>query len=781
MDNFAILNGGEPSLEQDVNQLIATALRFSHDGQIDLALEIARRAVDLFAHSDQCWLALGQILRDSSQLGAADNAYVQAIGCNPDRAEGWIARGVIAFQTGNNGNACSFLKRSVAILDERPEGYNRQLLFQALHALGMARLVTHNWQDAIANFTRALDLNPTGLACGFNLAEAWISAGYSSDDNLMGDQHFLARIPMAVQIALKARCALNAGELGAAEPILEALIALAPDEAWPYSALASLRMLQMQPELAEPLLREAVCLQPSDTTIIHDYSIALARLYRYAEADALMSRLIERGRQHSRIFCNRAVQRASMGLIDLARGDLSRARDILAANQLSEPLNRADFCNDQRPRDEEVGILRTEASLLPYMEQTSGQDLRNAMTALGNRLPRDHQRRFLPPSQPERKLRVGLLSNTLRRHPVGWLTLAGIERLDRTQFDVVCFGRYEQSDAVAQRFAARATEWHAIEGMSDINAANFVSSQSIDILIDMGGYGDAGLIQAAAFKPAPVQIKWVGMQCATTGLPEIDWMITDRWETPAGFERFYSERLLKLPDGYVCYTPPDYAPVPSVLPAISTGHVTFGCFNNVTKLSDKTLYLWTRILARVPQSRLVLRCPQFSQEAIADAFLRRWTRLGIDPARLTILGRAAHPDFIAGYRSIDIALDPAPYSGGLTTCEALYMGVPVVTLAGEFFAARHSASHLSNVGLHDWVTDSADGYVERAVTAANDINSLSALRLGLRAQMLASPLCDAARFGRNLGIALRQAWRSACEDAAPADLKNLNQHNAVAA
>jgi predicted O-linked N-acetylglucosamine transferase (SPINDLY family) len=182
-----------------------------------------------------------------------------------------------------------------------------------------------------------------------------------------------------------------------------------------------------------------------------------------------------------------------------------------------------------------------------------------------------------------------------------------------------------------------------------------------------------------------------------------------------------------------------------MLPAISADHVTFGCFNNVTKLSDKTLDLWKRVLARVPQSRLVLRCRQFSQEAIADAFMRRWTLLGIDPARLTILGRTAHPDFIAGYRAIDIAPDPLPYSGGLTTCEALYMGVPVVTFAGEFFAARHSASHLSNVGLHDWVTDSAEGYVERAVTAANDIHGLSALRSGLRSQMLASPLCAAPR------------------------------------
>ncbi len=765
----------------DADRLVAAALQFNQDGQLDLALSIAQRAVALFNHHDQCWMALGQIHRGCNRLADARDAYAQATTCNPHNGEAWIARGVIAYQMDDNDRALEFLHKAISILENQPKNPGDQRLYQTLHALGIACMRNKDWPNAITHFSRALELNPTGLACGFSLAEAWISAGYCCDHQLLDDKYFLDQITIAIEFGLKARQAMNAGQLAIAEPILEALIALAPGEVWPYSALASVRMLQMQPELAEPLLSEAVRLQPGDTTLIHDYSVALARLYRYAEAETLMSRLIERGDRQSLTFCNRAVQRTSMGLIDLARDDLRRAREIFAADRPANPLDFAAFNDDQQSSDHDLGILRTEASLLPYMEQTSADDLRQTMIALGDRLPRDHRRRYPSPAQPERKLRIGLLSNTLRRHPVGWLTLAGIEQLDRDEFDVVCFGRYEQSDAVAQRYAARALEWHPIEGMNDVDAADFVSRQLIDILIDMGGYGDAGRVQVAAFKPAPVQMKWVGMQCSTTGLREIDWMITDRWETPAGFERFYSERLLRLPDGYVCYTPPDYAPMPSILPALSAKHVTFGCFNNVTKLSDKTLLLWKRILSRVPHSRIVLRCPQFSQDAIADIFMRRWVRLGLDPARLTILGRTAHPDFIAGYRAIDIALDPVPYCGGLTTCEALYMGVPVVTLAGEFFAARHSVSHLSNVGLHDWVTDSADDYVERAVTAATNIEQLAAIRSGLRSQMLASPLCDAPRFGRNLGAGLRQAWRGACADRDSAILKNPNQHNAVAA
>ena len=739
-----------PQSAPEAEQLVATALRFAHEGQGDLALTIAERAVGLFTGSEQCWLTLAQMRRDAQQWTEADSAYAQALHVNPTRIEAWLARGVIASQRNQGARARNFLHRAIALLDAAPPDQNARLLFQALHTLGIVALHQGDDEQAIASLRRALVVEPTSLTCGFDLAHAWISAGFCAEADLLNDPPFTALIPPALHLGLRARAALSAGQLDDAEPMLDALMALAPDETWPYAAQAALMMLRMQPERAEPLLCDALRLQPNDPTLIHDYAIALSRLYRYAEAEALMTRLIDQAGPHLRTLCNRAVQRASMGLLSAAQDDLQQARSISASSN-----------------EAALELCRTEASLLPYMDETSGADLRRAMTALSRHVPReDHPRRAIA-DQPDRKLRIGLLSNTLRRHPVGWLTLAGIEQLDRNAFDVICFGRFEPTDAIAQRYAARAQDWHAIEGLSDRDVATYIADRAIDILIDMGGFGDAGRIAVAAYRPAPVQIKWVGMQCATTGMPEIDWMISDRWETPLGFEPFYTERLLRLPDGYVCYTPPDYAQTPSALPARAAGHVTFGCFNNVTKLSDRTLDLWRQILTRLPTARLALRCPQFSQQPITDAFLRRWATLGIDPARLTILGRTAHPAFLAGYQKIDIALDPVPYSGGLTTCEALYMGVPVVTLAGEFFAARHSVSHLSNVGLEEWATATAEAYIERAVAAATDLTALSALRAGLRAQMLASPLCDAPRFGRNFGHALRQAWHSACTEAAP--------------
>jgi len=307
---------------------------------------------------------------------------------------------------------------------------------------------------------------------------------------------------------------------------------------------------------------------------------------------------------------------------------------------------------------------------------------------------------------------------------------------------------------------------HRIEGLDNAGIAALIAAQDIDILIDLSGFCDGGRAPVMAYRAAPVQMKWVGSQASTTGVAEIDWMISDRWETPPGYEDFYTEKLLRLADGYVCYRPPAHAPAVGNLPALANSHVTFGCFNNLAKLTDDTLRLWAVLLDRLPTARLTLRCPQFSETNVRERFPARAQALGLDPSRLILEGRASHREFIASYRGIDIALDPYPYSGGLTTCEAMFMGVPVITLAGDFFAARHSVSHLSNVGLTVCIATTPDEYIDRAVALASDLPALAALRTGLRARVLASPLCDAPRFGRSLGAGLRTAWHRYCNDQA---------------
>ncbi len=530
---------------------------------------------------------------------------------------------------------------------------------------------------------------------------------------------------------------------------LEAATVLAPDSLVAVKLLAG--VLARTPRLreAETALRRASELDPDDPWLRNNHATVLMRMHHHAWGRALLLELIERHGEDPLVLCNLANATACLGLQDEAVGVARRA--IALAPHAGLP--RRALCNT-----------------LPYSDGITGATMLSALRDCAERLPRAALGAFANDRDPERKLTVGLLSGTLKTHPVGWLTVAGIETLDPARFAVICLVQNAvHADPIARRFRTAAQDWVDVDALDDVALATRARDLGIDVLIDLGGYGDAARMAACAHRLAPVQVKWVGMQNHSTGLPEIDWFITDRWETPPELEHVYSERLLRLPDGYVCYSPPGYAPDIGPLPALANGHVTFGCFNNLAKITPRVIATWAEVLHRVPRSRLVLKTHQFQDRPTADRVRAAFAGHGIDAGRVEQRGSSPHRAFMGEYGQIDIVLDPFPYSGGLTTCEALWMGVPTVTLPGEIFASRHSMSHLSNVGLTDWVARDEPDYVALAVAKATDLPALAALRAGLRPRMKASPLCDAPRFGRNLGAALRHAWRAWCEAFSPVE------------
>ena len=405
-------------------------------------------------------------------------------------------------------------------------------------------------------------------------------------------------------------------------------------------------------------------------------------------------------------------------------------------------------------------------SALVYSDGIPGSAITDAARGCAERIPRAVPMLLANAPEPDRKLTIGLLSGMLKTHPVGWLTIAGLEALDPAAFRLVALTHNTWSDMLARRFRAIMQQWDDISTLNDEAVSRRARECGVDILIDLGGYGEGSRISACAQRLAPVQIKWVGMQSCTTGMPDIDWMLTDRWETPPELAHLYTERLLVMPDGYICYSPPPYAPDIGALPALANRHITFGCFNNLAKVTPRVIETWARVLRRVPGSRMVLKTHQFTDAETRSRVIAAFASHRIAAERLELRGPSDHRAFIGEYNGIDIVLDPFPYSGGLTTCEALWMGVPTVALAGEIFAARHSVSHLSNAGLADWVAPTIDAYVALAVTKASDVAALAGLRSGMRAQVRASPLCDGPRFGRNLGAMLRFAWQDWCSRAA---------------
>jgi protein O-GlcNAc transferase len=525
---------------------------------------------------------------------------------------------------------------------------------------------------------------------------------------------------------------------------LEAAAALAPDAGQVAALLGEVLARANRVREAEAALRRASELDPDNGQYRDAHAMIMLRLYRHAEARDEILASIERNGERPGELCNLANATTCLGMQDeavrLVRRTIALAPDTV--------WPRRALCN-----------------ALPYCDGTTGTELLAAYKDCSRLLPREHLPTFANIRDPNRSLTIGLLSGSLKSHPVGWLTVAGFETLDPTAFSMVCLVQNAAQDWMARRFRSLASGWHDVDALSDTALATKAREIGIDVLIDLGGYGEAGRMTACAHRLAPVQVKWVGMQSHSSGLAEMDWIITDRWETPSELEHAYSERPLRLPDGYVCYSPPPYAPDVGPLPALGNGYITFGCFNNLAKITPRVITTWCTILHRVAGARLVLKTHQYAVAETATRVRCAFSERGIASDRIELRGPSGHRAFLAQYNDIDVVLDPFPYSGGLTTCEALWMGVPTVALPGETFASRHSASHLSNAGLADWVTPDLEAYMALAVQRASDIAALAGLRAELRARVKASPLCDAPRFGCSLGAALRHAWRAWCEPA----------------
>jgi len=367
---------------------------------------------------------------------------------------------------------------------------------------------------------------------------------------------------------------------------------------------------------------------------------------------------------------------------------------------------------------------------------------------------------------PERKLRIGYVSPDLRQHSVAYFLLPLLEHRDRDQFHVTAYSNSVVTDQVSERIHRCVDSWCSIAGASDEQVAERIRADRIDILVDLAGHTADHRLLVFARKPAPVQITWVGYP-GSTGLDAMDYRISDPLADPPGdMSRLSTEQVLLLPQTTWCYVPLSGAPDVAPLPALTAPGVTFGSFNNFGKISPATLDMWAEILRRTPGSRLVLKNVAMRNPAAMTQAREQFADRGITDDQLQLLS----PDpslleHLTQYNRIDISLDTFPYHGTTTTCEALWMGVPSVTLSGPNHASRPGVSLLSNVGLRDLVATTPREYVDTAVRLAGDLPRLADIRAGLRQRMLESPLMDGISFARDMEACYQQAWRTWCREA----------------
>jgi protein O-GlcNAc transferase len=362
---------------------------------------------------------------------------------------------------------------------------------------------------------------------------------------------------------------------------------------------------------------------------------------------------------------------------------------------------------------------------------------------------------------PDRRLRIGYVSADYRSHAVAHFLENVFAAHDRSAVELICYSNTRDEDATTLRFKSLADGWRSIVALDDAAAAALIRADGIDILVDLSGHTEGERLGVFAGKPAPIQCTWLGYY-ATTGLPEMDYIIADRFVLPVEHEALYCEAPFRLPDSYLCFTPPDLPVAVNELPALRNGFITFGCCNNVLKLNKRVIALWSDLLLGMPEARLVLRHGFLSVAAVRDEIARQFAEAGVAADRLDLRAGTDRAGLLATYNDIDIALDPFPYGGGTTTAEALWTGVPVVSLRGDRFAGRVSESMLTTVGLPELAAADAAGYIVTATALAADLPALAALRGRLRRMVVESPLCDANRFTRNLESAYRAMWRRWC-------------------
>jgi protein O-GlcNAc transferase len=658
--------------------------------------------------------------------------------------------------------------------------------------LGALLASRRRWPEAKAAYERALRLQPRLSGAHNNLGNALLALGEPAQALDAFDVALALQPGLTAALGNRARALLALGRHEDAARAFEQAIALRPADAGLHGHAAAAWAAAGRRDEAVARLREAVTLAPTDTAhrfalgnVLHETGDAAGALDAWEAVLALDA-------GHAEAACNLALLRprrgeavltaalatgltgdrlaavlANLGGLRAQQGRQAEAvatyRQALDETPSSTPAlnNLAQALKHLGELDEADAVLGRLIELEPalltarsdrlllraYRQRHAGQagSLRAEAQAFGQVAAAPTVAR---PGRAAGLLRVGLVSADLRGHPVGRLAEAWLPALaQRCQLFV--YANHVADDGLTQRLQVAVPRWLRVTDWDDEALAQRIAADGIDVLVDLNGHTGGHRLGMFARRPALHQFSWLGY-AGSTGLAEMDGFIGDGWLLPAGAEDGFVEPLLRLPDSFTVYAPP--AEAPDV--AVRAGPVCFGSFNALHKLGDEVLALWARVLEAVPGSRLLLKAPGLQHEAGRAALLGRWPG---DAARLDLQGPGPLADYFATFGRVDIALDPFPHSGGMTTLDGLWMGVPVLTLPGPAPISRQGLSFMQTLGLApDWVAVDEDDFLRLAVRQASDRAGLAALRAGLRARMAASPLCDAERFATDW-LALVQA------------------------
>ena len=658
-------------------------------------------------------------------------------------------------------------------------------------------------------------LNPDAAAEEANLAlrdAEWAERAGLRDRAVAAYRRVLALFPDVWEVHNNlANLLLELGRPAEALQSAQAAVALRPGDPLVQANVGRAFVKLDQPEQAVPHLRAALRIQPGMHQLRDMLAAALLDAGKFDEAGAvfreieglavndfavleMMAKFYMRARMG--VDAERCLQRmlqlnprhepsyADLGLLYMDYVQFSKASEV-ARRGLELAPNSAVLWNTLANSQASIGHVEealksyrkvlelapatapSHSNLLLTMHYLAGMDPAEIFAEhlrFGRQQtpPALANRKFANTPDPERRLRIGYVSPDIRTHSVAFFLEPLLDHRDRQQFDVYCYALVKAPDQVTQRIKGKVDQFRNGHAMPVQALAQAIKADEIDILIDLAGHAGSLHTTLLGHKAAPVQVTYLGYP-DTTGIPAVDYRITDWIADPAGAEAFATERLVRLPDGFLCFRAPEVLPDIGLPPGPGNGYVTFGSFNREFKASDLVLDLWCRILHAVPGSRMMMKCLAGDDPGCREYQLGRFEQRGIDRSRVDLVGFIGNAgDHLAMYRRIDIALDTFPYHGTTTTLDSLLMGVPLITLAGYNHASRVGESLLTQVGLPELIARSEDDYVAKAVALAANPERIAALHGTLRETLLASTLCDGPGFTRKFEFALRGMWLNWC-------------------
>jgi predicted O-linked N-acetylglucosamine transferase (SPINDLY family) len=555
------------------------------------------------------------------------------------------------------------------------------------------------------------------------------------------------------------------------------VIALTPDSTDAHRAKGGALKALGRLDEAVDAFRRAQALEPNNVELLNNLGACLTELNRVPEAEETLRRALT-------IQPNVASTHYNLGL---ALFRMRRAKDAedafrkaitLHPSHLKALNNLGHSLNAQGRTEEAVDAFRSalavdttfasaHSNLLLSMNYSANFTQQEIFTesqrwSLQHAHTEKHQRNsFRNVRESNRRLRIGYVSPDFREHSVAYFAEPLIAAHNPDAVSVFCYSDVPRPDETTRRIEALADTWRPTSCMSDAELQRCICKDRIDILVDLAGHTAKSRLAVFSRRSAPVQVSWLGY-CNTTGIQAIDYRLTDSVADPEDEADLHTETLWRLPRGFLCYKPGQDTPEILPRPSLSGGRITFGSFNNLAKTTPQVITSWAHILSRTPQSRIVLKNKSFTDPRIRAAYLEQFSRHGIECDRVELLGRMQTTrQHLEAYRKIDIGLDPFPYNGTTTTLEALWMGVPVITLCGDRHASRVGASILTGLGMQALIARSAQDYISIATSLAGDTERLTALHTGLRGLVQRS-LCDAKLFARQVEDAYRGMWQIWC-------------------